>query len=61
MRSIRGRLNVSLLLGSGALMLLAGLVLERRISSRLGREYDHALQAKARALITLTTQEGHEV
>lgn len=61
MRSIRRRLIVPLLLGSCLLTLAAGLLLSSLISRRLRAEFDHALLAKARALVTLTRQEAGEV
>ena len=61
MRSIRRRLIVPLLLGSCLLTLAAGLLLSALIGRRLRAEFDHALLAKARALVTLTRQEGGEV
>src|SRR5688572_22532591 len=61
MKSIRRRLIVPLLLGSSLLILAAGLLLSGWISRRLLAEMDHALLAKARALVTLTGQEAGEV
>jgi two-component system sensor histidine kinase QseC len=57
MRSLRARLTVFLLAGTGLLLAAGGLLLDRVIGSRLRREYDEALLAKARALVTLTEQE----
>ncbi|HEX6899815.1 MAG TPA: ATP-binding protein [Thermoanaerobaculia bacterium] len=56
MRSIRRRLIVPLLAGSCLLTLAAGLLLDNLIIRRLRAELDHALLAKARALVTLTHQ-----
>lgn len=61
MRSIRARLTVPLLGGMGLLILLAGLLLEIDLSRSLEREFDRALEAKARALVTLTKQHHGEV
>jgi two-component system, OmpR family, heavy metal sensor histidine kinase CusS len=60
-RSIRRRLVVPLLAGSCLLTLAGGLLLSNLISRRLLAELDHALVAKARALVTLTGQDGGEV
>jgi two-component system sensor histidine kinase QseC len=56
-RSLRGRLTVWLLLGTGLLLAAGGLLLDRVIGSRLRREYDAALLDKARSLVTLTEQQ----
>lgn len=56
MRSLRGRLIVWLLAGTGLLLVGGGLILDRVITSRLRREYDAALVARARSLGTLTEQ-----
>jgi len=56
MRSLRGRLTVWLLAGTGLLLVAGGLTLDRVITSRLRREYDAALIARARSLGTLTEQ-----
>lgn len=61
MNSIRRRLIVPLLVGSSLLILTAGLLLSGWISRRLLAELDHALLAKAQALVTLTGQEAGEV
>lgn len=61
MRSIRRRLIVPLLVGSSLLILASGLLLSGWMSRRLLSELDHALLAKARALVTLTRQEAGEV
>lgn len=61
MRSIRRRLTVSLLAGSGLLLLLAGLVASAVVARRLREEFDSSLLAKARALVTLTGQHRGEV
>ncbi len=61
MRSLRARLTVYLLLGMGALLLVAGVVLSLLIDRTLERQFDQALLAKARALITLTKEEQGEV
>ena len=56
MRSLRGRLTVWLLAGTGLLLVAGGLILNRVITSRLRREYDEALIDRARSLGTLTEQ-----
>lgn len=61
MTSIRRRLAVPLLAGSCLLVLAAGLLLSGLISRRLRAEFDDALLAKARALVTLTRQEAGAV
>ncbi|HEX7183849.1 MAG TPA: ATP-binding protein [Thermoanaerobaculia bacterium] len=61
MRSIRRRLVVSLLLGSGLLVLAVGLGASAVVARRLRHEFDHSLLAKARALVTLTGQDHGEV
>lgn len=61
MRSIHGRLTVFLLVGTGLLLLVAGLFLDTLIRTKLEREFDRALLTKARTLVTLTTQNGGEV
>jgi len=60
-RSLRGRLTVWLLAGTGLLLVAGGLTLDRVISSRLRREYDAALVARARSLGTLTEQGNGKV
>jgi two-component system sensor histidine kinase QseC len=47
-----------LLAGMGLLLAGGGLLLDRVIGFRLRREYDEALLAKARALVTLTEEEN---
>lgn len=61
MRSIRARLTGYLLGGIGLLIVAAGIVLEVNIARWLEREFDRTLEAKARALATLTKQEQGEV
>lgn len=61
MRSIRRRLVVSLLVGSGLLVLAAGLIASALVARRLRHEFDQSLLAKARALVTLTLQHRGEV
>lgn len=60
-RSIRFRLTVLLLLGIGALLILTGIGTASLVSSWLENQFDRALEAKARALVTLTKQEGTTV
>lgn len=61
LQSIRRRLIVSLLAGSGLLVLILGLGASAVIARRLRQEFDHSLLAKARALATLTKQLHEEV
>lgn len=61
MRSIRRFLVVTLLAGSGLLVLATGLGLCALAAHRLRAEFDRALLAKARALVTLTKQQQGEV
>ena len=61
MRSIRARLTAYLLGGIGLLVIAAGIVLAVNMARWLEREFDRALEAKARALVTLTKQEQGEV
>lgn len=61
MRSIRRHLIVSLLVGSGLLILAVGLGASAVVARRLRGEFDDSLLAKARALVTLTEQRRGEV
>ena len=61
MRSIRRRLTLSLLVGSGLLVLALGLIASTVVARRLRHEFDQSLLAKARALVTLTLQHRGEV
>lgn len=61
MRSIRRHLVVSLLVGSGLLVLAVGLAASAAVARRLRHEFDDSLLTKARALITLTEQRRGEV
>ena len=61
MISIRRRLIVSLLVGSGLLVLAVGLGASTLMARRLRQEFDQSLLAKARALVTLAKQERGEV
>jgi two-component system heavy metal sensor histidine kinase CusS len=54
MKSLRSRLTAGLLIGTSLLLAGGGFVLHRVISSRLRRDYDAALIAKARSLASLT-------
>jgi two-component system sensor histidine kinase QseC len=60
-RSLRGRLTVWLLAGTGLFLVAGGLLLNRVISARLRQEFDAALITKARSLMTLTEQQGDRV
>jgi len=53
-RSLRSRLTLCLLVGSGALLALGGFFLYRVIDSRLESDFDQQLVAKARSLALLT-------
>jgi two-component system sensor histidine kinase QseC len=61
MKSLRSRLTAGLLIGSGLLLAAGGFVLQRVIASRLRRDYDAALIARARSLATLTEQKDGRV
>lgn len=56
MRSLRGRLTVWLLAGTGLLLIVAGLFLDRTISARLRRGFDDDLIAEARSVMAVTEQ-----
>ena len=56
MRSLRSRLTLYLLVGSGALLTLGGFFLYRVIASRLENDFDQQLVAKARSLALLTEE-----
>ncbi len=56
MRSLRGRLTLYLLAGSGVLLMLGGFLAYRVIASRLERDFDHELVAKANSLALLTEE-----
>lgn len=57
MRSLRGRLILWLLAGTGLLLAAAGLFLDRTISSRLRQDFDAGLIAEARSVMAATEQE----
>ncbi|MEE8290092.1 MAG: ATP-binding protein [Candidatus Tectomicrobia bacterium] len=61
MYSIRGRLTLLLVLGLGLLLLVSGGLFDTVIRAQLVREFDRALLAKAKALMTLTKDYGTEV
>lgn len=61
MRSLRGRLIVWLLAGTGLLLIAAGLLLDRAISSRLRQGFDAGLIAEARSVMAVTEQQGGRV
>jgi two-component system, OmpR family, heavy metal sensor histidine kinase CusS len=61
MRSLRSRLTAGLLIGTSLLLAAGGFVLHRVISSRLRRDYDAALLARARSLASLTEQKSGRV
>lgn len=56
MRSIRRHLVLALSIGTAGLAAIAGLASGRAIESRIRRNFDDALAAKAQALVTLTEQ-----
>ncbi len=60
-RSIRSRLVLAVAGGIGALLTLAGLTLEGAVARWLAVEFDAALEAEARALVTLTQQRRGKV
>lgn len=61
MRSIRFRLTASLVIAIGLLIVMATLVLRVNLTRWLESEFDASLEASARALVTLTKQEGDTV
>jgi two-component system, OmpR family, heavy metal sensor histidine kinase CusS len=60
-RSLRTRLFVYLVGGAAVLFLVAGVALTWTIAAWLQREFDRGLEAKARALVALTEQEGGRI
>jgi two-component system sensor histidine kinase QseC len=61
LRSLRGRLIAWLLAGTGLLLMVAGLFLDRTISSRLRQDFDADLIAEARSVMAVTEQQDGEV
>ncbi len=61
MRSLRGRLILWLLAGTGLLLAAAGLFLDRTISSRLRQGFDADLIAEARSVMAVTEQQDGRV
>src|SRR5688572_27224729 len=61
LRSLRARLFVSLVGGGVLLCLVAGFALTWTVAVWLQREFDRGLEAKARALVALTEEEGGDV
>jgi two-component system, OmpR family, heavy metal sensor histidine kinase CusS len=61
LRSLRGRLIAWLLAGTGLLLIVAGLLLDRRISFRLRQDFDADLIAEARSVMAVTEQQGGRV
>ena len=55
--SIHGKLSLWLITGTGLILLLAAAILYFSIEYWLHKEFDQALESKARALVTLTTQD----
>lgn len=60
-KSIRATLSLYLLLGTAALLLVAGLALDYMVRSWLEAEFDRGLEAKAAGFISLTEQDGDQV
>ncbi len=61
MRSLRGALILWLLVGIGLLVTAAGLLLDRRIGSRLRQDFDDELIAEARSVMAVAEQHDGEV
>lgn len=61
MHSIRQQLLREILGGAFALLLLAGAILGFVTHRRVVQEFDRALEAKARALMTLTARDGRRI
>jgi two-component system, OmpR family, heavy metal sensor histidine kinase CusS len=61
MRSLRTRLFVYLVVGATVLLAVAGAVLRMIVVESMEREFDRALEAKARGLAVLTEQEGSQI
>ncbi len=59
--SLKSRLALLILIGLGLLLSTAGLALEIFVTSWLSAQFDEALAAKARALVTLTKQEAGQI
>lgn len=60
-RSLRARLQRSLLLGTGLILLVLGLVLDRLVEAWMAGDFDRALTAQARAFVSLSEQDGRAV
>jgi signal transduction histidine kinase len=60
-RSLRGRLILWLLAGTGLLLIVAGLFLDRAISSHLRQGFDAGLIAEARSVMAVTEQQDGKV
>ncbi len=58
MNSIRDKLTLRLLLKTSVLIVIASLILAVTVRSRLISEFDNALEAKAMAIVALTSREG---
>lgn len=56
--SLRSRLTRSLLIGTGLILLVTGLVLSHFVEGWLVSEFDRGLEDKARALVSLTEQDA---
>ncbi len=57
MKSLQGRLNRGLLVGVGALLLVAGLLVDQEIERRTLSDFDRALEERTRALAGMLEQE----
>jgi len=61
MRSIRKTITLSTLLWVGLLTAAGQMIIDRTVNHWLTSQFDNALEAKARALVTLTKNDGVEV
>ena len=61
MRSIRKTITLSTLLWVGLMTAAGQVIIDRAVNHWLTSQFDNALEAKARALVTLTKNDGNEV
>jgi signal transduction histidine kinase len=61
MRSLRTRLFVYLIGGAALVLAIGGVVLTTIVTDALQREFDRALEAKARGLVALTEREAGQI
>lgn len=61
MKSIQSRLTTFIILGTAVLLLAAGLIIDRRLSSQLEGEFHKNLLAKAMTLVTLSEHDAGEI